>query len=106
MTDDLNTTIASLQNHPRWIWPLDMDDEFDLTDPAWLGHVATRIIEAGGLVDPQFRPDVMARDLLTLWAAQADMATLVESRREAIRSGQIDPTEAVTCRLAGLDWIG
>jgi len=106
VTDELQTLAAQIEAHPNYPVIFTVHGGFNISRPAWKGRIAQLIIEAGGLVDPQFRPDVLARDLLTLWAAQADMATLVESRREAIRSGQIDPTEAVTCRLAGLDWIG
>lgn len=106
MTTDLASLAIQLEAHPNWPPLYLVDEGLDLSKPAWRGRIAQLVVDAGGLVDPHFRAEVLARDLLTLWAAQADIATLVESRREAIRSGQIDPTEAVTCRLAGLDWIG
>ena len=93
-----------LQAHPSFQVHYRQACSLDLDDPAWKGRIAQMLVDMGGTVDPQFRGDVMVRDLLTMWAAQQDMREMIERRRDDIRNGRIDPKARCPLRIGGLDW--
>jgi hypothetical protein len=64
----------------------------DIDSPAFLGLIAAEIVACGGTVDPHFRGNVMALDLLELWRLEDIKDTWLE--RLAARKAARKPVAA------------
>lgn len=97
MPDELESIALQLHQHPIWNQPHGTAGVPDLRDPAWLGYIAVMLLDAGGVVPADFNPETMARDLLLLWNADRGLVEWLDARKDAIRSGQIDPKTHPAC---------